>query len=70
MITSCGRDGLVTLRSTRSRDYQHDATKVIGRRRPSADDQQFASSKIGNGRPDLRRDHRHCCAGVQQSPDS
>jgi hypothetical protein len=39
MITSRRRDGLVTLRGTRSRNNQHYATEVIGRRRPSTDDQ-------------------------------
>ena len=70
MIMSRRRYSLITFRNTRSGDDQHCATEVIWRRRPPADDQQFASSEIGNRRSDLRRDHRHCRAGVQQSPDS
>jgi hypothetical protein len=69
MITSSCRDGLVALGSTHGWNDQRDAAEVIGSRRSAPYDQQPPRREVGNGRSDLRCDHTHYGAGVQQSPD-
>jgi hypothetical protein len=69
MITSSRRDHLITLSNPGGRYYQRRAQEVVGRRRTATYDQQPACRQVGDGCPDLRGNHRHHGACVQQLPD-
>jgi hypothetical protein len=69
MITSGVRNQPVTFGKTRSGHDQSRSAEIVGCSGTATQDQQSARCQVGHCRPDLRRDHSHYGAGVEQAPN-